>query len=114
MWSVSCGLGCVGPMCEALDRVLRQHEQLANPNVLEVLYSPLVDIAKPAADALLAIRPAFLSRLVYQTFPGGIHSGADFYINEAGIVIGETTVSQTPYDADGTPQSDRIRRAAMR
>ncbi len=52
-------------------------------------------------------------RLVYETFPGGIHSGADFYLNAAGIVIGETTVSQTPFDSDGTPQSYRIRKAAQ-
>jgi len=52
-------------------------------------------------------------RLVYHTFPGGIHSGADFYINEAGIVIGETTVSQTPFEPDSTPQSNRIRKAAQ-
>jgi hypothetical protein len=52
-------------------------------------------------------------RLVYETFPGGIHSGADFYINSAGIMIGETTVSQTPFDMDGTPQSYRIRKAAQ-
>jgi hypothetical protein len=52
-------------------------------------------------------------RLVYHTFPGGIHSGSDFYINSAGIVIGETTVSQTPFDPSGTPQSNRIRKAAQ-
>ena len=52
-------------------------------------------------------------RLVYHTFPGGIHSGADFYLNEAGIVFGETTVSQTPYEADSTPQSNRARKAAQ-
>jgi len=52
-------------------------------------------------------------RLVYETFPGGIHSGSDFYINAAGIMIGETTVSQTPFDMDGTPQSNRIRKAAQ-
>ena len=52
-------------------------------------------------------------RLVYETFPGGIHSGADFYLNDAGIMIGETTVMQTPFDADGTPQSSRIRKAAQ-
>lgn len=46
----------------------------ANPNVLEVLYSPVVEVAKPAAEALLAIRPAFLSRLVYQTFNGYVIS----------------------------------------
>ncbi len=50
-------------------------------------------------------------RFVYETFPGGIHSGADFYINSAGIMIGETTVMQTPFNPDGTPQSSRIRKA---
>jgi hypothetical protein len=52
-------------------------------------------------------------RLVYETFPGGIHSGADFYINASGIMMGETTVRQTPFDMDGTPQSNRIRKAAQ-
>jgi len=52
-------------------------------------------------------------RLVYHTFPGGIHSGADFYLNSEGIVIGETTVSQTPWEPDSTPQSNRIRKAAQ-
>ncbi len=53
------------------------------------------------------------NRLVYETFPGGIHSGADIYINSAGIMIGETTVSQTPFNDAGTPQSNRIRKAAQ-
>lgn len=52
-------------------------------------------------------------RLVYETFPGGIHSGTDFYINDAGIMIGETTTQQTPFDSTGRPQSDRIRKAAQ-
>jgi hypothetical protein len=52
-------------------------------------------------------------RLVYETFPGGIHSAADFYINSAGIMIGETTVMQTPFNMDGEPQSSRIRKAAQ-
>lgn len=50
-------------------------------------------------------------RFVYETFPGGIHSGADFYINSQGIMIGETTVMQTPFNIEGTPQSNRIRKA---
>ncbi|MCX6558514.1 MAG: C45 family autoproteolytic acyltransferase/hydrolase [Candidatus Aminicenantes bacterium] len=52
-------------------------------------------------------------RLVYETFPGGIHSGTDFYLNDAGIMIGETTTQQTPFDGSGIPQSDRIRKAAQ-
>jgi predicted nucleotidyltransferase len=46
----------------------------ANPNVLECLYSPLVETATPLAHELLAMRSAFLSRLVYQTYNGYVLS----------------------------------------
>jgi predicted nucleotidyltransferase len=46
----------------------------ANPNVLEVLYSPMVELATPLADELLAMRQAFLSKLVYQTYNGYVLS----------------------------------------
>jgi hypothetical protein len=64
-------------------------------------------------DVICDVVPSKGHRLVYETFPGGIHSGSDFYINDTGIMIGETTVAQTPFDADGTPQSNRIRKAAQ-
>ncbi|OLP17769.1 nucleotidyltransferase [Leptolyngbya sp. 'hensonii'] len=40
----------------------------ANPNVLECLYTPLVETATPLAQELLAMRSIFLSQLVYQTY----------------------------------------------
>jgi uncharacterized protein len=40
----------------------------ANPNVLECLYSPLVETQTSIATELLEIRDIFLSRLVYQTY----------------------------------------------
>ncbi len=46
----------------------------ANPNVLECLYTPLVETATPLAQELLAMRSAFLSRLVYQTYNGYVAS----------------------------------------
>jgi predicted nucleotidyltransferase len=46
----------------------------ANPNILECLYSPLVQHATPLATELLAMRDAFLSRLVYQTYNGYVLS----------------------------------------
>ncbi|MET0402633.1 MAG: C45 family autoproteolytic acyltransferase/hydrolase [Cystobacter sp.] len=64
-------------------------------------------------DVMLDVQPTRGHRFIMQTFPGGIHSGSDWYINDAGIVIGETTVGQTPFDPDGTPQSNRIRKAAQ-
>jgi hypothetical protein len=64
-------------------------------------------------NVITDVVPTAGNRLVYHTFPGGIHSGADFYLNSAGIIIGETTVSQTPWEPDSTPQSNRIRKAAQ-
>lgn len=46
----------------------------ANPNVLECLYSPLVETTSEVADELLEIREAFLSKLVYQTYSGYVLS----------------------------------------
>ena len=46
----------------------------ANPNVLECLYSPLVEKATPLAEELLAMRGIFLSRMVYQTYNGYVMS----------------------------------------
>ena len=46
----------------------------ANPNVLECLYSPIVEFATPLGDELLAMREAFLSKLVFQTFSGYVAS----------------------------------------
>lgn len=40
----------------------------ANPNVLECLYTPLVEVATPLAKELLQMREIFLSQLVYQTY----------------------------------------------
>lgn len=62
-------------------------------------------------NVLCDVEPATGHRFVYQTFPGGIHSGTDFYINDSGLMIGETTVAQTPWNIEGTPQSNRIRKA---
>ena len=55
----------------------------ANPNVLECLYTPLVEHATPLAEELLAIRSAFLSRIVYSTFDGYVMS--QFKKMQAGI-----------------------------
>ncbi len=46
----------------------------ANPNVLECLYTPLVEHAAPLATELLAMRELFLSKLVYQTYNGYVLS----------------------------------------
>jgi uncharacterized protein len=46
----------------------------ANPNVLECLYTPLIELATPLAQELLDQREMFLSKLVYQTYNGFVMS----------------------------------------
>lgn len=46
----------------------------ANPNILECLYTPIVEKTSPVADELLAMRTSFLSKLVYQTYNGYVLS----------------------------------------
>lgn len=46
----------------------------ANPNVLECLYTPLVEKTSPLAEELLAMRSSFLSKVVYQTYNGYVAS----------------------------------------
>lgn len=46
----------------------------ANPNILECLYTPLVELANPVAEELISLREIFLSRLIYQTYNGYVMS----------------------------------------
>ena len=46
----------------------------ANPNILECLYTPLVEHASPLAEELRSMRDSFLSRMVYQTYNGYVFS----------------------------------------
>jgi hypothetical protein len=46
----------------------------ANPNLLEVLHSPLVVECKPLGEELLELRQSFLSQLAYQTYSGYVLS----------------------------------------
>jgi predicted nucleotidyltransferase len=46
----------------------------ANPNILECLYSPLVEHITPLGQRLVGMREKFLSKLVYQTYNGYVKS----------------------------------------
>ena len=46
----------------------------ANPNILECLFTPLVEYQSELAVELLSIRRVFLSKLVYQTYNGYVMS----------------------------------------
>jgi hypothetical protein len=58
------------------------------------------------------IVPAKGHRILMDGMPGLIHSGDDFGINDAGIVITETTISGfAGYDTNGVPEFVRARKA---
>ncbi len=59
----------------------------------------------------LDVKPSRGHRVLMQTYPGGIMSGLDYYLSDGGLVVCETTLAQTKYDATGSPLADRIRRA---
>ncbi len=62
-------------------------------------------------NIMLDIKPANGHRVLMQSFPGGIQSGTDWLQNDAGIVLTETTIRQSPYNVNGTPIAYRARMA---
>jgi hypothetical protein len=61
----SVGQSCCWELQKFLTMALK-----ANPNVLECLYSPLVEKVTPLGEGLLGIRERLLSQMVFQTFNG--------------------------------------------
>ena len=60
---------------------------------------------------MLDIKPTTGHRVLMQSYPGGIESGTDWYQNDAGIVLTETTINQSPFNMNGTPIAYRARKA---
>lgn len=58
--------------------------------------------------------PAHGHRILWQTQPGWIHSGTDFFITDAGLVGAETTIGGFEgFDTNGVPEFVRMRRATQ-
>jgi len=62
-------------------------------------------------NVMLDIKPERGHRVLMQSYPGGIESGTDWYQNDAGVVLTETTIRQTPFNVQGTPVAFRARMA---
>jgi hypothetical protein len=63
------------------------------------------------SNVWLDVKPARGHRVVMQSYPGGIQSMMDYYINSAGLVVTETTITQTRFNPDGAPLASRVRKA---
>ena len=61
----------------------------------------------------LDLQPKAGHRVVMQSYPGGIMSGLDYYLNDAGLLVLETTIRQTDFDITGLALASRIRRAVQ-
>jgi hypothetical protein len=59
----------------------------------------------------LDIKPAKGHRVLMQSYPGGIQSGMDYYLNDVGLLVSETTIAQTRFDVGGMSVASRIRQA---
>ena len=62
-------------------------------------------------NVMLDIKPTTGHRVLMQSYPGGIESGTDWYQNDVGVVLTETTINQGPFNINGTPIAYRARKA---
>lgn len=62
-------------------------------------------------NIMLDIVPTEGHRVLMQSYPGGIQSGTDWYQNDVGVVLTETTIRQSPFNMQGTPVAYRAREA---
>ena len=65
----------------------------------------------PFVNVWIDVVPKKGHRFVMQAFPGGVWSSQDYYLNDAGILLCETTIDQTPFDVNGTALCSRTRKA---
>jgi hypothetical protein len=59
----------------------------------------------------LDVKPSRGNRVIIQGYPGAIQSGMDYYLNDKGLLITETTIAQTRFDITGLSVASRIRKA---
>jgi len=62
-------------------------------------------------NIMLDVQPTQGHRVLMQSYPGGIQSGTDWYQNDLGVVLTETTIDQTPFNMQGTPVAYRARKS---
>ncbi len=67
----------------------------------------------PAHAVFVDIVPDKGNRIMMEVTAGMIWSGTEWYMNDAGLVIGETTLGAGPYNWGNVPSFIRLRRAAQ-
>ena len=77
-------------------------------------HNTMMDYEDELPNVIEDIVPAQGHRILWQTEPGWIHSGTDFFITDAGLVGSETTIGDFEgFDTNGVPEFARMRRATQ-
>jgi hypothetical protein len=77
-------------------------------------HNTMEDYCDVLPNVIEDIVPAHGHRIFWQTCPGWIHSGTDFFITDAGLVGSETTIGGFDgFDSKGVPEFARMRRATQ-
>lgn len=77
-------------------------------------HNTMMDYNDVFPDVIEDIAPARGHRILWQTQPGWIHSGTDFFITDAGLVGSETTIGEFEgFETNAVPEFVRMRRATQ-
>ena len=77
-------------------------------------HNTMMDYDDVFPNVIADIAPSHGHRILWQTNPGWIHSGTDFFITDAGLVGSETTIGNFEgFDTNGVPEFARMRRATQ-
>lgn len=77
-------------------------------------HNTMMDYNDVFPNVIEDIVPAHGHRILWQTEPGWIHSGTDFFITDAGLVGSETTIGDFEgFETNAVPEFVRMRRATQ-
>ena len=77
-------------------------------------HNTMMDYNDVFPNVIEDIVPAHGHRILWQTEPGWIHSGTDFFITDAGLVGSETTIGDFEgFETNAVPEFSRMRRATQ-
>lgn len=77
-------------------------------------HNTMMDYNDVFPNVIEDIVPTRGHRILWQTEPGWIHSGTDFFITDAGLVGSETTIGDFEgFETNGVPEFARMRRATQ-
>lgn len=77
-------------------------------------HNSMIGYEAPLPNIIADIKPNSGHRILWQCFPGWIHSGTDFFVTDAGLVGSETTIGAFEgYETNGVPEFVRMRRATQ-